>query len=375
MSATYTRIVWFDAFRGLSSLAVCAGHLRAVFFCDYAEITEPRFWHLPFYFLTGLGHQAVVVFFVMSGFLVGGSAIRNRHDFSWAGYGLARLSRLCVVLIPALIFTLLVDTCVASFSPEGVQGKYLAEWNSGPSENSYSTSARTFIGNLLFLQTIVVPVYGSNGPLWSLANEFWYYVLFPLLLGSYYSQNPITKTAYVVMALFIIFMLPAGILHGGVIWCLGALVYIASKCSALKRVSHSLIGVCLGTFIASLLVSKSARLERLLPVSIDFVVALAFAILIAAVTHISANDNRYLDRTARRLSDSSYSLYLFHFPVVFAIGSLLFKGNTSQPSAINLCAYLFVLATIVLFGHAVWYLFESRTDDIRRWLAKRLLGS
>lgn len=25
-----------------------------------------------------------------------------------------------------------------------------------------------------------VPIFGSNGPLWSLANEFWYYVLFSL---------------------------------------------------------------------------------------------------------------------------------------------------------------------------------------------------
>src|SRR5262249_14488667 len=36
-----------------------------------------------------------------------------------------------------------------------------------------------FLGNLFFLQTILVPTFGTNGPMWSLANEFWYYVLFP----------------------------------------------------------------------------------------------------------------------------------------------------------------------------------------------------
>jgi len=35
--------------------------------------------------------------------------------------------------------------------------------------------------NLGFVQTVSVPVYGTNGPLWSLANEFWYYVMFSLI--------------------------------------------------------------------------------------------------------------------------------------------------------------------------------------------------
>ena len=38
--------------------------------------------------------------------------------------------------------------------------------------------------NAFFLQTIVGPTFGSNGPLWSLAYEWWYYVLFPLALGA-----------------------------------------------------------------------------------------------------------------------------------------------------------------------------------------------
>jgi peptidoglycan/LPS O-acetylase OafA/YrhL len=29
-----------------------------------------------------------------------------------------------------------------------------------------------FLGNFLFLQSIVSPVFGSNGPLWSLSYEF-----------------------------------------------------------------------------------------------------------------------------------------------------------------------------------------------------------
>jgi len=38
------------------------------------------------------------------------------------------------------------------------------------------------LGNLFFLQNILVNCFGTNGPIWSLANEFWYYILFPLAL-------------------------------------------------------------------------------------------------------------------------------------------------------------------------------------------------
>jgi peptidoglycan/LPS O-acetylase OafA/YrhL len=37
------------------------------------------------------------------------------------------------------------------------------------------------LGNLVFLQAILVPTWGSNGPLWSLAFEFWFYIWFPTL--------------------------------------------------------------------------------------------------------------------------------------------------------------------------------------------------
>ena len=40
-------------------------------------------------------------------------------------------------------------------------------------------TAPVFLGNAAFLQRILVPELGTNGPLWSLANEFWYYLLFP----------------------------------------------------------------------------------------------------------------------------------------------------------------------------------------------------
>ena len=134
-----------------------------------------------FYAWTGLGREAVMVFFVLSGFLVGGAVMRAGPAFDWRTYAIARLSRLWVVLVPALLLTAALDTCVASSWPSILSGSHYADWQSGPSpQGLYAKDWLTALGNLLFLQTLVVPVFGTNTPLWSLANESWYYLWFPL---------------------------------------------------------------------------------------------------------------------------------------------------------------------------------------------------
>src|SRR6185369_3580509 len=112
---------------------------------------------------TGLGNQAVMVFFVLSGFFVGGSILKSGEKFNLAGYSIARLTRLWVVLIPVLLITFLADKFVAANAPEALDGAYYALWNSGPqSAETYSSSATTLLGNVFFLQTILTPVFGTN---------------------------------------------------------------------------------------------------------------------------------------------------------------------------------------------------------------------
>jgi peptidoglycan/LPS O-acetylase OafA/YrhL len=175
------KFFWLDVIRGLSAVAVCAGHLRAMMFVDYAELKAPSLLHKIFYAMTGLGHQAVMVFFVLSGFFVGGSVLRKGPNFEWIDYAIARLSRLWIVLIPALIVTFVIDRFISSIAPDVLAGSYYSIWSSGPFiSKDHSTTLLTFLGNVFFLQNILTPVFGTNTPLWSLANEFWYYVIFPL---------------------------------------------------------------------------------------------------------------------------------------------------------------------------------------------------
>ena len=60
----------FDWLRGLAAVAVLAGHVRGLFFVDFGDLVAPGPFARLAYMATGLGHQAVVVFFVLSGFFI-----------------------------------------------------------------------------------------------------------------------------------------------------------------------------------------------------------------------------------------------------------------------------------------------------------------
>ena len=178
-----------DAIRGLAALVVVAGHARGLFF---GSVIEPRAAPGPIQHLTQInpehltiGHEAVMVFFVLSGYLVGGSVLRQiaANRWSWNDYILKRLVRLWVVLIPVMFIGLGLDVVGHTFfagsgSLYGIPpGQDYVQANTFSARMTFST----LIGNILFLQTILVPTAGTNIPLWSLAYEFWYYMAFPLV--------------------------------------------------------------------------------------------------------------------------------------------------------------------------------------------------
>lgn len=83
-------------------------------------------------------------------------------------------------------------------------------------------SVSTFFQNLLFLQTISAPRFGSNTALWSLANEFWYYLLFPLgCLLLLPGRRARVRMLAAVMVLGLVSFIPPTMLLLGVVWLFG----------------------------------------------------------------------------------------------------------------------------------------------------------
>jgi peptidoglycan/LPS O-acetylase OafA/YrhL len=153
---TKSTSLFLDVLRVLAALIVFAAHV--------VDVDYPGAIWFP-------AHAAVIVFFVLSGYVIAFSTL-HKKGMNVRTYTIARLSRLYSVVIPALLLTLILVICGNLINPS-YYGRIVRDYE-----------FERFIINALFLQSIwwrnLVP--HDNGPFWSLGYEFWYYVVFGVLI-------------------------------------------------------------------------------------------------------------------------------------------------------------------------------------------------
>ena len=154
-SPTLQYYYWLDSIRFLAAFIVVISHTAHVFQTNFEGLADNYNGPLSaiMYLILRSGAEAVLIFFVLSGFLVGGRSaekIRNGH-FNTRSYIIDRSVRILLPLIPALLLSYIVNYLI------------------GENYTWYD-----YLGNLLSLQNIFVPP--VNGVLWSLSCEVWYYV-------------------------------------------------------------------------------------------------------------------------------------------------------------------------------------------------------
>jgi len=147
--------LYLDALRFSAAFTVFLSHYGA------PRISGSLFWRFADY-----GHTAVLVFFVLSGFVI--ASVTDTREHSLEDYALSRFARLYSVMIPAFILTALLDYFGNAIDPM----LYGPEWNPVAAHPAlaYALSA-VFLGESWTLA--VMP--GFNVPFWSLNYEAWYY--------------------------------------------------------------------------------------------------------------------------------------------------------------------------------------------------------
>jgi peptidoglycan/LPS O-acetylase OafA/YrhL len=363
------RLDHLDFLRGAAAILVLAGHLRGYLFASHAELAaagvETGLPLILFYFATGLGHQAVIVFFALSGYLVGGKALADllAGRFAWSGYLLRRLTRLWIVIVPALLLTVAFDLAGMWLSGgAGYDGTAFDRYSSGPGGSAgVDHSALTFAGNLFFLQTIAVPVFGSNSPIWSLANEFWYYLTVPLAAWLVLSRAPgAAKAAGACGLLAMIVLLPVSFLPGAIVWTAGA---AAAWVAGQDRFDTWLRSLALRTG-AVLAVLAALAIARIAPSpAANFCLGVIVAMALPVLAKMPSLGIAY-QHSARAISEISYTLYLTHFPLLtmIALGGLAPTRLTPGLAAFSLYGVLISIA--VLWAAIIWWLFERNTDRV-----------
>jgi peptidoglycan/LPS O-acetylase OafA/YrhL len=363
-----------DLIRVAAAWAVMWGHLRTLFFVDFQHLHHQNSLLKLIYLLTGFGHQAVTVFFVLSGFLISSTVIKSHlaHTWSCREYAINRSTRLYVVLIPGLLFGLFWDLAGNSFfASSGIYTHPISDL--GPAIAADNLTAGNFFGNLFFLQTILCPTFGSNGPLWSLANEFWYYALFPMGLsaGIAWAKKsvriaiPLTASA-VLLAVF----LGSEKLIGFLIWMSGCALVLAYSRFRL-RAKGGLIFYMLASFLILSGCLLAARRSSGLLVGSDLAVGIAFALFLFGVLQLEsgAGPARYSE-ISHLFAGYSYSLYVLHFPLLLFLRAWIVPRDRWQPNGAHIIWAILIGAGVLGFAWLVSLFTESKTHVARNWVRR-----
>lgn len=275
--------------------------------------------------LTGMGHEAVVVFFVMSGYIIYGSAASGRGD--WVDYAVARASRIYSVAVPAIVFCLLLSAMLAWLSPPWL----------GQVASLRPFRMTDVLGSLLFLnESWLSPTQLTlNGPYWSLCYEVWYYVAFGVW---YYVRAwwrwPLFVLVSLVASPAIMLLFP--------IWCMGA--WAARHRGDLPRWPAALAWlVFLGSLALVVVIDRSDidnvikvylhnhvpgfwRLAASQRVVTDYLVGVLIVANILAFPALPDRVAAVFVRWRKPLSvlaGFSFTLYLFHRPLTQTAGPAL----------------------------------------------------
>lgn len=367
------KLLWLDLLRGVTAFAVFIGHLRTLYFVDFSAI-EANVQTKVFFFFTGFGHQSVIIFFVLSGFFIAKttqSAI-DRHRWRFKDYLINRIVRLETVLLPTLILGLCLDTIGLHFfsQVESYMGQIPSLLYVSPVGK---LDLATFFGNVLFLQNITADTFGSNAPLWSLANEFWYYMIFPLLYFSLLPQYPLSKRLFFsLLAISILVFVGKMIALYFLIWAMGAVAfYVNQKYSALLLSRPFFFKVMLVfasiSLVTVLFFTRVNKFEAIFnDYSLGFVTG--FFVLMLSLCKM---ENPFLKGASTYLSNISYTLYLTHIPAAMLLCAWISTERHTW-NYTNLLTFSLLTIFILLYATLSWYLFERNTPYVKTWVKQAL---
>lgn len=345
--------VYLDLVRFLAAFAVLVAHLEQDGF--------DAGW-LP---LASLSHEAVIVFFVLSGLVIATSVQRRERD--WRTYTIARVVRIYSVVIPAIALSFAVAAIGIAFDP--------SLWSGEPGKNFSVLDA---LSSLLFLNESwsLDRNLPWNHPFWSLCYEAWYYVIFGIVCFAPMRGRAVWVGVCALLAgPAVLALMP--------IWLLGAWLAGWRRFPALSPFAAGALVV--GTWLVLYALSASGidvalrqwlnahvpsywRLESSQRLLTDYLLGVLVALNFVAFRALPARATGWLMRCSRPIrfaSGFTFSLYLFHRPLTQFFGHFVTDGRDDV--LVVLLVLAAILAVCMLLGH----LTESKKYVLRSWVERR----
>lgn len=360
-----------DATRSIAALAVLLMHARHLLLIDWVQVQRKNILLELVYAASDFGHQAVIVFFVLSGFLIGPSVLRSIHTERWSSsrYFLRRFFRLEVVLFPALLLCVAWDLGgIYLFGLGGIYGGHETFYPVG-----YNIAGRLswsfFWGNAAFLQTLRVPTLGSDSPLWSLSNEFWYYMLFPciaLFASSFHRKRG--RILYGILACSIAWFIGTSLLLYFPIWAIGTIIFYLPKWNTSGALRVATLAISAVVFGFTAILARDYWTNGLIA---DYSMSITFAIFLYFLINNTPTVSNVYSKVSHEMASSSYTLYVVHTP--FLVFIAVWIGGRWIPTPLHVTYEVLLLCAAWIYAHFTHMVFEANTDQIRSW-AERKLG-
>jgi len=299
---------YLDLLRLGAAATVFLGHL------SWIAISGGFLWQIQLY-----GHSAVIVFFVLSGFVIQYAAdVKERTLFD---YSAARLARLYSVVLPAILLTLACDMIGTHHNP----GVY-------DMERETHILWRLLMGALFLTQSWGHTSLLSNEPYWSLPFEFWYYVLF--------AAATFLKGRQRIVALVVSGAIAGpGILLMGPIWAAGALAYRLTKRVSLGKPAAQFLWAATGAASIAVALSNGRPVMSPSPFlppafsGLDFLLGALVAANIFSASFLSFGISRF-HRPVAKLAGMTFALYLFHLPLLHLSAAYMPTGMAAPVRAL-----------------------------------------
>jgi peptidoglycan/LPS O-acetylase OafA/YrhL len=337
------RIPVLDIARIVASQIVMIGHLRIQMLPDHELIGEAPLWSKAVAFVAGFQGAAVIIFFVVSGWQVGGRFLRtDMEQTDILQYLTDRVSRLWTVLIPLLVLSALL----------GAAGVLPAWVPLGPT---------AFVANLFGLQTLLVPNYAGNSPLWSLANETFYYLLLPAIVALASRRAVLIFFSAAIFAIYLS-------IGTASLW-LYALIWFTGALFSFVTIRPDRFAYATAAFCIALLVHRMFRLDEVFLAEWGY--AILFCIMVSSGRRV-----KWPDRPVMFFQRYTFSLYVLHVPLMLMLFEALpdKKALDQLPSLTRLALFGAIVLIINLAAYLFYLSFEQHYVKVRRWIKARTAG-
>ena len=341
--------LYLDLVRFLAAVSVLLYHTWTILF--------PQ---LPFKWP---GHEAVVIFFVLSGYVI--THATSRPGVTLGLYLQHRAARILPVAICALLLAALITPLITPLI--GTSSSF-SEATPGPVDTL--PFWRATLANLLFIaqsgSLFISPPF--NTPFWSLNYEVWYYLIFAAWLYSPARWRlPLTGLAALLAGPKILLLLPVWLygvwlyrhlpkLSAPVAWIVFSLTLMLAAALTWFNISDILRTWLYGVFPSAWHAHFSTQFIY------DLILGLVVSANFAAVAAIGNNFRLLflLQKPIRYLAGVTFSTYVFHMPLaLLAWNGLGIRGAAGF--------YAFMAIAIFLLAE----LTERRTGFYRRLLSRR----